>query len=212
MHNRLTMKWHCPIWEFLLRWEGNQECSYVYWLRVNEDWCAMSFPALQIAAVVPVVAYLGYVRASMRRRNNQSWDSLISRLKPGWSGRQLSEHFLWKEGLSSTPEETWQHIQGTRGLWAMFNNAGVMLEMAHYAACHSDQVDPQLLQILRTDATQIRLCALMTLAQCTLSQASESVRYNAFRAASMYTGMTARMTQLLQDSASPALPQFVAAM
>jgi hypothetical protein len=172
----------------------------------------MNLPVLQIAAVVPVAAYLGYVGTSLRRRNHQSWDSLISRLQPGWSGRQLSEHFLWKEGLSSTPDETWEHIQGTRGLWAMFHNAGVMLEMAHYAACHSDKVDPQLIHNLRTDATQIRVCALVTLAQCAVSQASEGVRYNAFRAASMYTGMTARMMQLLQDSASTAVPQFVAAM
>jgi hypothetical protein len=172
----------------------------------------MSLTVLQVAAVVPVAAYLGYLRTTMRRRNTQSWESLIARLKPGWSGRQLSEHFLWKEGLSSTPDETWEHIQGTRGLWAMYNNASVMLEMADFAAAHSNTVDPVLLQTLRADATQIRLCALMTIAQCTISQASESVRYNAFRAASMYTGMTARMTQLLQDSASPALPQFVAAM
>jgi hypothetical protein len=172
----------------------------------------MSLPVIQIAAVVPVVAYLGYVRASMQRRNHQSWDSLISRLKPDWTGRQLSDHFLWKEGLNSTPDETWNRIQGTRGLWAMFKNAGVLLEIAHYAACHSENIDPQLLQALHSDATQIRLCALTTLAQCTLSNASEAVRYNAFQAASMYTGMSARMMQLLQDSASPALPQFVAAM
>jgi hypothetical protein len=172
----------------------------------------MSLVVLQVAAVVPVAAYLGYLRTTMRRRNNQSWESLIARLKPGWSGRQLSEHFLWKEGLSSTPDETWEHIQGTRGLWAMYNNAGIMLEMADFAAQHSETIDPVLLQTLRSDAIQIRLCTLMTLAQCVIGQAGESVRFNAFRAASMYTGMTARMTQLLQDSASPALPQFVAAM
>lgn len=166
---------------------------------------------LQVAAVVPVAAYLGYLRTRMRHRNMQSWESLIARLKPGWSGRQLSEHFLWKEGLSSTPDETWEHIQGTRGLWAMFNNAGVLLEMADFAAHHSN-VDPALLQTLRTDAMQIRLCTLITLGQCLLSHASEGVRYNAFRAASMYTGMTAHMMPLMQDSASSALPQFVAAM
>jgi|SRR5579863_5448086 hypothetical protein len=171
----------------------------------------MSLMVLQVAAVVPVAAYLGYLRTTMRRRNTQSWESLIARLKPGWSGRQLSEHFLWKEGLSSTPDETWGHMQGTKGLWAMYNNASIMLEMADFAAT-TGAVDPVLLQTLRSDATQIRLCVLLTVAQCTVSQASESVRYNAFRAASMYTGMTARMTQLLQDSGSSALPQFVAAM
>jgi hypothetical protein len=35
---------------------------------------------------------------------------------------------------------------------------------------------------------------------------------NAFRAASMYTGMAARMTQLLQAHAAVMVPDFVAAM
>ena len=172
----------------------------------------MILTTLQIVAVALVVGYLGYLRFSMARRNKQSWESLIARLQKGWSGRQLSEHFLWKEGLSSTPDHTWEQIQGTRGLWAMHKNAGIMLQMADYAARNAENIDPALLQALRSDAVQIRLCTLTTIAQCTFSQATENARYNAFRAASMYTGMAARMTQLLEGSASNALPSFVAAM
>ena len=167
---------------------------------------------LQIVAVALVVGYLGYLRISTGRRNRQSWESLIARLQTGWSGRRLSEHFLWKEGVNSTPDETWVHIQGARGLWVMYKNAAVMLQMADFAARHAGSVDPELLQAVRSDAMQIRLCTLRTIAQSTFSQASDSVRYNAFRAASMYTGMSARMTQLLEGSANPALPAFVAAM
>ena len=172
----------------------------------------MGLAILQIGAVVLVVAYLGYLRVSMARRNKLSWESLIARLQKGWSGRQLSEHFLWKEGLSSTPDDTWTHIQGTHGLWAMYKNAGIMLQMADFAARHAENVDPELLRTLRSDAVQIRLCTLMTIAQCAMSHATDNVRFNAFRAASMYTGMAARMTQLLEGSASAALPSFVAAM
>ena len=172
----------------------------------------MSLTVLQIVAVSLVAGYLLYLRFSMVRRSKRSWEALIAQLQKGWSGRQLSEHFLWKEGLSSTPDDTWAHIQGTRGLWAMHKNAGIMLQMADYAARNGENIDPELLRTLRSDAMQIRLCTLMTIAQCTLSQASDSVRYNAFRAASMYTGMAARMTQLLEGSASAALPRFVAAM
>ena len=172
----------------------------------------MILTVLQIVAVSLVVGYLAYLRISIGRRKGQSRESLVARLQSGWSGRRLSEHFLWKEGLSSTPDETWEHIQGTRGLWAMYKNAGVMLQIADYASRHAESVDPELLRTLRSDATQIRLCTLMTIAQCTMSQATDNVRYNAFRAASMYTGMAARMTQLLEGSASAALPSFVAAM
>jgi len=172
----------------------------------------MMLTVLQIVAVALVVGYLGYLRISMGRRNKQSWESLIARIQTGWSGRQLSEHFLWKEGVNSTPDETWVHIQGARGLWVMYKNAAVMLQMADFAARHAGSVDPELLQAVRSDAMQIRLCTLRTIAQSTFSQASDSVRYNAFRAASMYTGMSARMTQLLEGSANSALPAFVAAM
>jgi hypothetical protein len=87
-----------------------------------------------------------------------------------------------------------------------------MLEMADYAARNSDNVDRLLVETLRSDAMQIRACALMALAQYAFTQASEGVRVNAFRAASIYTSMAARMTQLLQEHAAVMVPDFVAAM
>jgi hypothetical protein len=167
---------------------------------------------LQIAAIAAVALYLYRWRNGVRRRNAQSWDSLLARLRPDWSARELSDQFLWKEGLSATPEDAWQRMEGPKGLWVMFQNAKVMLEMADYAAKHSKDVDRLLLETLRSDAMQIRLCVLMALAQYAFSQASEGVRVNAFRAAQMYTGMAARMTQLLQENAAIVVPDFVAAM
>jgi hypothetical protein len=172
----------------------------------------MSFPVLPIVAVAPIAIYFGYLRVKMHRRNRQTWEFLMTKLQPNWSGKALSEHFLWKEGLTSDPEQTWEHIQGARGLWAMFKNAGILQQMAEYAARNCDTIDTILLETLRSDAAQIRICTLNALAQYGMNRASESVRINAFRAASMYTGMTARMTQLIQDNAAMALPEFVAAM
>ncbi|MGA8744040.1 MAG: hypothetical protein WB561_22800 [Terracidiphilus sp.] len=167
---------------------------------------------LQIAAIATVAIYLVRWRVGLRRRNAQSWDSLIARLRHDWSARELSDQFLWKEGLSVTPDDTWTRLQGPHGLWAMYQNAKVMLELADYATRNSDHVDRVLLETLRSDAMQIRVCALMALAQYAFSHANEGVRVNAFRAASMYTGMAARMTQLLQEHAGVRIPDFVAAM
>jgi hypothetical protein len=172
----------------------------------------MIFALFQIAAVGLVAICLASWRSAARRRNSQSWESLIARLRPDWSARNLSDQFLWKEGLSATPDETWERIKGAYGLWAMYQNAGVMSEMADFAARNSDSIDRQLLATLRSDAMQIRVCVLMSLAQYAFSQASEGVRVNAFRAASMYTGMAARMTHLLQANAAMVVPDFVAAM
>ena len=172
----------------------------------------MIHPVLQIVAVAIVALILGRWRANISRRNKQTWESLIARLRPDWSGRDLSDHFLWKEGLNATPNETWERLNGARGLWAMYQNAKIILEMADFASRNCESVDHMLLETLRSDAMQIRICVLMSLFKYAFSHASEGVRVNAFRAASMYTGMAARMTQLLQANAAMAVPDFVAAM
>lgn len=146
---------------------------------------------IQIAAITAVGFYLFRWHRDNRRRNVQSWDSLLARLRPDWSARELSDHFLWKEEISATPEDAWQRMDGPKGLWVMYQNARVMLEMADFAAKRSEHVDPLLLATLRSDAMHIRICVLMALGQYALSQASEGVRVNSFRAAAMYTAMAA---------------------
>jgi len=167
---------------------------------------------LQIALIAAVVGFFVRWRAAARRRNAQSWDSLLARLRPEWSARELSDQFLWKEGLNATPEDAWRRMEGAKGLWVMFQNARVMMEIADFATKNSSGVDKVLLETLRSDAMQIRVCVLMGLAQYAFSQASEGVRVNAFRSATMYTGMAARLTQLLQEHTAVMVPDFVAAM
>jgi hypothetical protein len=172
----------------------------------------MTLPVLQIAAVIAVAVYLVRWRKGVKLRNSQTWDTLIARLRSDWSAHELSDHFLWQEGLSATPEEAWQRMEGPKGLWVMYQNARVMLEMADYAAKHCEGVDRLLIETLHSDALQIRVCVLMALAQYAFTQASEGVQVNASRAAQMYTGMAARTTQLLQNYAAGMVPDFVAAM
>ena len=168
--------------------------------------------ALQVTLVSCLAVYLFRWHSGVRRRNAQTWDSLLARLRLDWSARELSDKFLWKEGLNATPEDAWQRMEGPKGLWVMYQNARTMLEMADYAAKNSSTVDRLLLETLRSDAMQIRVCVVMALAQYGFSKASEGVRVNAFRAATMYTGMAARMTQLLQENNPMMVPDFVAAM
>ena len=176
----------------------------------------MLLPLLQIAIVSALLVYFSKWRGNMRRRNAQSWDALLCQLRSDWSARELSEQFLWKEGLTATTDDIWQRLDGPRGLWAMFQNARVLLQMADYASRNTapgtTPIDPMVLETLRSDAMQIRLCVLMALAQYALSQATAGVKVNAFRAANLYSGMAARMTTLLQDHAAVVLPDFVAAM
>ncbi|HVN93511.1 MAG TPA: hypothetical protein VMT38_07440 [Terracidiphilus sp.] len=172
----------------------------------------MALLVFQVAAVVAIALVLVKWRKSVQRRNAQTWDSLLARLRPEWSARELSDHFLWQEGLSATPEDAWQRMEGPKGLWVIYQNARVMQEMADFAAKNCEAVDRLLIETLHSDAMQIRFCVLLALAQYAFRNASEGVRINAYRAASMYTGMAARTTQMLQEHAAVMVPDFVAAM
>lgn len=172
----------------------------------------MILPLVQIAVILAVAFYLLRWRYVARHRNGQTWDALLARLRPEWSARELSDHFLWKEGLGATQDEAWERMEGVKGLWVMYQNSRVMLEMADFAANNDPGVDRVLVETLASDAMQIRVCVLMALAQYGLSQVSEGVRVNAYRAASIYIGMAARMTQLLQEHVAVIVPDFVAAM
>jgi hypothetical protein len=172
----------------------------------------MILQALEISALIAIAYYFVRWRKSVKVRNSQTWDTLMARLRPEWSARELSDNFLWQEGLSATPEDAWQRMEGPKGLWVMYQNAQIMQEMADYAAKHCDGVDRLLIETLHSDAMQIRFCVLVALAQYAFTKASEGVRINAFRAAAMYTGMAARTTQMLQEHAAVMVPDFVAAM
>ena len=176
----------------------------------------MLLTLLQIAIVSALVVFLCKWRTNMRRRSVQSWDGLLVQLRSDWSARDLSDQFLWKEGLSATTDDIWQRLDGPRGLWAICQNARVLLEMADYAVRNAspgaDPIDPMVLESLRSDAMQIRLLVFMALAQYGLSQATAGVKVNAFRAVSLYSNMAARMTSMLQNHAAVILPDFVAAM
>ncbi len=172
----------------------------------------MILTLLQAAVVTALIAYLHHWVVRARRRNRQTWGSLMARLRPDWNSRELTDPTLWADALTATPEQKWQRIEGARGLCAMFQNAGVMLEMADYAARNSDMIDPALLASLRSDAMQIRVSVLEALARYAFCQVNEGICGNALRAASMYTEMTLHMTRLLQANAAGMVPQFVAAM
>jgi hypothetical protein len=172
----------------------------------------MILQVLEISAVVAIAVYFVRWRKSMAARNSQSWETLVAKLRPEWSARELSDNFLWQEGLNATPEDAWRRMEGPKGLWVMYQNARIMQEMADFASKNCEGVDRLLVETLHSDAMQIRVCVLMALGQYAFKHASEGVRVNAYRAASMYTGMAARTTQMLQQNAAIMVPDFVAAM
>jgi hypothetical protein len=172
----------------------------------------MIFIVVEVAVIAALAAHLHHRSAEARRRNAQSWDSIVLRLSPEWNSRALANDSNWKQGQNATPEEKWQRIHGANGLCAMYRNTSVMLELADYATRNSVTLDRELLANLRRDALQIRMRVAMALVQYAFSQLNEGICANAMRAASMYAGMTEQMAQLLQVNAGEMLPACVAAM
>jgi hypothetical protein len=131
---------------------------------------------LQVLLFSALAIYFAQWRQEVRRRNRRTWDSLLASLRSEWSAHELSDQFLWKEGMNSTPDDTWHRMEGPKGLWVMYQNARVMLEIADFAASSNPNVDRAIIEELRKDALQIRLCALLGLSQYGLSQANEGAR------------------------------------
>lgn len=172
----------------------------------------MLFSILQFVVIAAISLYLLCWRKGVRRQSDENWESLLARLRGDWSARELNEDLLWKEGLTATPDDAWQKMDGPKGLLAMYQNALIMQRMANYAVRNCDAVDRLLVETIYSDAIQIRVCVLMALALYGFTKASEGVRINAYRAATLYSGMAARTTHLLQDNAANYIPDFVASM
>ena|SRR5579859_7099018 len=172
----------------------------------------MMLALIQVAAITFATVFLYVLKAGLSRRNAQSWQSIVARLRldPGTS--RLGDQSVWNNDLKFTPAEKWQLVHGAQGLWTMFENAGVMLEMADYAARNSDTVDKEMLAALRSDAMQIRVSVLSALGKYAFSQVNESISANVCHAASMYTEMSARTAELLRVNGGEFVPSFAPTM
>jgi hypothetical protein len=167
---------------------------------------------LQIICAVGAAACLFYWLNYVRRRNAASWESLLARLRPGWNARELVDLSFSNDEPNTSPQEYWGKLLTAHGLWTMYANAGVMLEMVNYAAHHGHSLDREMLARLRSDALEIRINVLKTVAEYACGAMGESVSMCALRAESAYSDMTAGMLALLEKNAGGAVPAFVAAM
>lgn len=172
----------------------------------------MILALIEIGAIASLAVYLGYWRAGVRRRRAQAWDRLVVQLQPNWIARELGNQSSWNEEQDATPEEIWRGVQGANGLWAMYEHAGVMLNMADYAARNSDSVDRELLAAFRNDAMQIRVCVLTALARYACSQINENTCVSVSRATAIYADMVSRTAELLRMNGGALAPNFAGTM
>ncbi len=161
-----------------------------------------------------MLAYAGYWRRRHSKRRSETWDQIVLKLRPDdWGHADVAKRYLYGDGVNATTEDIWGRISGAKGLWAMYLNAPVLVQLADYAAEHGgNSVPEELLEGIRSDAFQIRMCVLMALAQHVFSSSSIGAAVNAHRATTAYTAMVARMTAIFQDHSALLFPKFLDAM
>jgi hypothetical protein len=170
----------------------------------------MTFSQFQILFAVALLAFVGLWRRAQARRKQRSWDEIVSALRANdWGIDEVSERYLYRGGIKATPADIWKRIDGARGLWAMYCNAPLLVQLADYAAEHGTKPDEALLEDLRSDALKIRLCALMALAKYAMSHSTAGASVNAHRATTLYSEMLARLTMLIQESAGQLFPRYL---
>ena len=171
-------------------------------------------PLVQVLITALLLAYAGYWRKYQTKRRSETWDEIVLKLRPNdWGHEKVTEKYLYSPEINATPEDIWKRIAGPRGLWAMYCNAPVLVQLADYAAENGSEAVPQeLLESIRSDAFQIRMCVLMALAQHVFSRSSIAERISAHRATVAYTSLLARMTAVFQDYSALFFPKFLDAM
>jgi|SRR5579875_3655833 len=175
----------------------------------------MLLPILSIAVTAVPAAYAIYWRRSQSRRRSADWDSIIARFRSNseFGFSEITERYLYSPEIQATSEDIWPRIHGANGLWAMFVNAGVLMELADFAAAHGGEAVPELvIEELRADALHLRIAVLMALLRYGFSRSGVSASVNAHRAACAYSAMLAHATKLFQEHSAVFFPRFLEAM
>jgi len=175
----------------------------------------MILPILTVVVTAIPAVYAIHWRRSQTKRRSSGWDSILSRFRSHseFGFAEISERYLYSPGIQATPENIWPRIRGAEGLWAMFINAGVLMELADYTAEHGgEQIPEMLIEELRSDALQLRIAVLVGLLRYGLSRSGVSASVNAHRAACAYGAMLAHMTTLFQEHSTLYFPRFLEAM
>lgn len=173
----------------------------------------MILPMLQVILTALLIAYAAFWLRQQLSRRSKTWSGLISQLHGNdWGIEEISERYLYKSDVQVTPEDVWQRIQGSKGLWAMYKNSPILVQLADYAAEHGDGQNQEMLDGLRRDAFQIRLYVLVALGQYLLSASSIGAAENAHHAVATYSEMLVRLTSFIQEYSTPLFPSYLDAI
>ena len=153
---------------------------------------------LQLACALILLVAAICVKVSLLRDNSRSWRDIMKEFR-AIDGRLglLSYHPLLSEGLACAPHEAWVLIDGRRGLWASFQNAGVLLCAVDYLE-GSHTLDTQILTTtrrLRAAAARVRFLLLIASGVGVICEPSRWIG----KALEAYVSLLARTSYVVRD-------------
>jgi hypothetical protein len=174
----------------------------------------MMLPIISVVSVSALISYAIYWRRHQSKRRAADWDSIVSRLRSNseFGFSEVTDRYLYSHEINATPADIWQRIDGANGLWAMYTNAGVLMELADYATEHGENIPEQLIEELRSDALQLRIAVLISLTKYAFSRSGVAASVHAHRAASAYSALLAHLTTLFQEHSALYFPRFLESM
>ncbi len=110
----------------------------------------MLFAQLQSVFATLAAVSLVYWLASHHRRNARSWESLVARL-------ELDRSHVSAASIRAGAEDAPLLVKDREGLRTMYQQAGVMVEIADYAERNGSKMDPTAIAELRRDAIAVRV-------------------------------------------------------
>jgi hypothetical protein len=172
----------------------------------------MLLTLFEMSVIVTVAIHFVWWQIRVRRRRTVAWKTLLVNLQPKRGDIELADNHHWNRDPFAMPEEKWRSTNVAEGLWTMYENAGVMLDIANYAAFNSTVTNPELITALRRDAFRIRVCVIVALSKYARSQVNESTCAIVSRATAYYADMVKRTAELAQANGTALAPGFAASM
>lgn len=169
---------------------------------------------LPILLVLVVSLYaLVAARWGMRRRRSSKmdWNSLVSSIRSNGHVEDIVPGFRWSEAHTFDHEDLWKRLDGAQGLWTIYHNAGVYVQLADFARSSGASIPENIIEEIHSDALQLRLCVLLALSQYVMSRSVAS-GIHCTKALTLYCGIASRLTSAFQNFRPELFPDLMQAM
>lgn len=166
---------------------------------------------LQVALAAALFVGAIRLQVSLHRQHSREWRQILAGLsKSGGCLLQLSYGSIFSAGLECPIAEVWDMIDGTRGLWAIFRNTGVLLEALNYMEgdCKTNPRFLQLIAQLRENARRVRISAAVGLSKCLLAPPKLRPVLTAGEIAAGYIALVAEISLAISDNSPELLIEY----